>query len=275
MRTKIIEIFVPEDTMVEKTLQLNEEMQLQIHVRSGAKLSLVFESNAVSQSYHVSSNIHVQQGASLDLCDLDINGADITRTHDLHIRQEANSQVFVQNISLATDNNCNTTQVDLCGEGAELSLNGLVIADKEQNVDNHTLVKHIVPHTTSHQLFKYVLNDKAVGTYAGLVKVFPGAHHTLSEQTNRNLCTTREARMFAQPQLEIYNDDVRCNHGSSTGQLDESALFYMQQRGISLHEARLLLTTAFVGEVVEQVRIPALRDRLQDLVEQRLRISNR
>ena len=268
----MIEIFVPQNTVVEKTLQLTEEQQLHIHVASGAKLNLVFESAAVaSQSYHLSTDIIVEEGASLDLCDLDINGTDITRTHDLHIRQETNSQVFVQNISLATDNSCNTTQVDLCGEGAELSLNGLVIADKEQHVDNHTLVQHMVPHTKSHQLFKYVLNDKAVGTYAGLVKVLPGAHHTVSEQTNRNLCATREARMFAQPQLEIYNDDVRCNHGSSTGQLDESALFYMQQRGISLHEARLLLMTAFVGEVVEQVRIPALRERLHELVEKRFR----
>lgn len=268
----MIEIFVPKDSSVEKTLQLTEEQQLLIHVESGAKLYLVFESTTVtSQSFNLSTDIIVEQGASLDFCDLDLSMAGTTRTHHLSIRQESDSQVFVHNISLTDGNNRNTTKVDLCGEGAELSLNGLVIAHLAQNVDNHTWVQHRAPRTTSHQLYKYVLDDKAVGTYAGLVKVLPGAHHTVSEQINRNLCVTREARMFAQPQLEIYNDDVRCNHGSSTGQLDDNALFYMRQRGISLHEARLLLMAAFVGEVVNEIRIPALRERLRDLVEKRFR----
>ena len=268
----MIEIFVPKNSSEERTLQLTEEQQLHIHVESGAKLNLVFESATVtSQSINLSTDIIVEQGASLDFCDLDLRMEGAVRTHHLNIQQGADSKVFAQSIILSEGDNRNTTQVDLCGEGAELCLNGLVIAHQTQNVNNHTWVQHKVPHTTSHQLYKYVVDDQAVGTYAGLVKVLPGAHHTVSGQINRNLCVTREARMFAQPQLEIYNDDVRCNHGSSTGQLDESALFYMQQRGISLHEARLLLMAAFVGEVVNQIRIPTLRERLHDLVEKRLR----
>ena len=262
-----MEIIVAKGSVEEKVVALSADHQLHITIEEGAQLQLLLEGSC----RHIVSDIKVGKRASLDLCDLDENLAGTTRTHDLHIQQDADSQVYVQSISLASGNTRNTTQVDLSGEGAELTLNGLVIANQSQNIDNHTWVQHKVPHTTSHQLYKYVLDDKAVGTYAGLVKVLPGAHHTVSGQTNRNLCATREARMFAQPQLEIYNDDVRCNHGSSTGQLDESALFYMQQRGISLHEARLLLMAAFVGEVVDQIRIPALRERLHDLVEKRFR----
>ncbi|MBO7418529.1 MAG: SufD family Fe-S cluster assembly protein [Bacteroidaceae bacterium] len=262
-----MEIIVAKGSVEKKTLQLSEGQQLRINIEERAQLQLLLEGGCGE----VTTDVLVGKGATLDLCDLDLSLVGTTRSHQIHIRQEADSQVFVQSVSLASGSTTNTTNVDLCGEGAELSLNGLVIAGGSQHIDNHTLVQHMVPHTTSHQLFKYVLNEQSVGTYAGLVKVLSGAHHTVSEQTNRNLCTTREARMFAQPQLEIYNDDVRCNHGSSTGQLDESALFYMQQRGISLPEARLLLMSAFAAEVIDQIRIPTLRDRLHEMVANRFR----
>ncbi|MCR4765737.1 MAG: SufD family Fe-S cluster assembly protein [Bacteroidaceae bacterium] len=262
-----MEIVVAKDTKVEKSLQLIEDQQLHITIEDGAHLELVLD----GISGHVVTEIFVGKGATLDLCDLDKSSPNSTRIHDLTIRQDANSHVFAHSISLASGNTTNNTHVNLCGEGAELHLNGLVVAGDSQRIENHTLVQHMVPHTSSNQIYKYVLDDKAVGTYAGLVKVLEGAHHTVSEQINRNLCATREARMFAQPQLEIYNDDVRCNHGSSTGQMDESALFYMQQRGISKREARLLLMFAFLGEVVNQVRIPTLREQLNTLVENRFR----
>ena len=103
--------------------------------------------------------------------------------------------------------------------------------------------------------------------FAGKVLVREGAQHTNSQQTNRNLCATRDAHMYTQPQLEIYADDVKCSHGATVGQLDENALFYMQQRGISLKEARLLLMFAFVNEVIDTIRLDALKDRLHLLVE--------
>ena len=262
-----MEISVAKGTVAEKVLQLSDDHELHINVERGAQLQLLLEDSC----HQLITEIHVAEGASLDFCDLDMNETYSTRCHELHISQDADSQVFVNSISLSAGNTQNTTHVELCGEGAELTLNGLVIASGSQKIENHTLVQHMVPHTTSHQLYKYILDEQATGTYAGLVKVLPGAHHTMSEQTNRNLCITSESRMFSQPQLEIYNDDVRCSHGSSTGQLDESALFYMQQRGISKHEARLLLMAAFMNEVVEQVRIPALRERLQEMVEKKFR----
>ena len=116
-----------------------------------------------------------------------------------------------------------------------------------------------------------VHRDQATGAFAGKVLVREGAQHTNSQQTNRNLCATRDAHMYTQPQLEIYADDVKCSHGATVGQLDENALFYMQQRGISLKEARLLLMFAFVNEVIDTIRLDALKDRLHLLVEKRFR----
>lgn len=261
-----MEIIVAKGSIVEKSLQLTEDQELQITIEEGAHLQLLLE----GADCQLTTKVVVGKGAILDLCDLD-KSTNANRIHHLHIQQEADSRAYVQNISLGAGNGHTTTSVDLCGEGAELSLNGLVVANHAQRVENHTFVCHKVPHCTSHQIYKYVLDNQAVGTYAGLVKVEPGAHHTHSEQTNRNLCLTREARMFAQPQLEIYNDDVRCNHGATVGQLDETALFYMQQRGIPKREARMLLMFAFLGEVADTVRIPALREQLHELIENRLR----
>lgn len=147
----------------------------------------------------------------------------------------------------------------------------MAIADRDEQVDNHTFIDHRAPACTSNELFKYVLDERAVGAFAGKVLVRPGAERTSSLQTNRNLCVTREARMYTQPQLEIYADDVKCSHGATVGQLDENALFYMQQRGVSLREARLLLMFAFVNEVTDRIRMEALRDRLHQLVEKRFR----
>lgn len=147
----------------------------------------------------------------------------------------------------------------------------MVIADKNEQVDNHTFIDHKVADCTSNELFKYVLDDQATGAFAGKVLVREGAQHTNSQQTNRNLCATRDAHMYTQPQLEIYADDVKCSHGATVGQLDENALFYMQQRGISLKEARLLLMFAFVNEVIDTIRLDALKDRLHLLVEKRFR----
>jgi Fe-S cluster assembly protein SufD len=128
-----------------------------------------------------------------------------------------------------------------------------------------------VPHCTSKELYKYVLDGSAVGAFAGKVLVEEGAQQTESQMTNQNLTATREARMFTQPMLEIYADDVKCAHGSTVGQLNDAAMFYMQQRGIPRDEARMLLQNAFINEVVDNMQLIPLRDRLHYLVEKRFR----
>ena len=133
------------------------------------------------------------------------------------------------------------------------------------------MIDHQVPRCTSRELYKYVLDDRSTGAFAGRVLVRHGAQKTSSEERNQNICVTKEARMFTQPMLEIYADDVKCAHGSTVGQLNDAALFYMRQRGISLEEAKLLLEFAFINEVIDQMQLTPLRDRLHHLVEKRFR----
>lgn len=194
-----------------------------------------------------------------------------TRYSSLFVRQARNSRVSHTSLTLFNGHTRNRVDVRLQGEGSEVMLNGCVIADKMQRVDNNTLIDHQVGHCTSRQLYKYVLDDSAVGAFAGRILVREGAQKTVSQETNANLCSARTARMYTQPMLEIYADDVKCSHGSTVGQMDDAALFYMQQRGISEPEARLLLKSAFITEVIEAIPMETLRDRLQVLVDKRLR----
>ena len=188
-----------------------------------------------------------------------------------YIEQQAGSHVRHNCITLHNGLTRNHVDVLLHGEGAECQLNGCAISDKHQHVDNNTLIRHHAPGCTSNERYKYVLDDYAVGAFAGRVLVEHGAQKTESAMTNQNLCATKTARMYTQPMLEIYADDVKCSHGSTVGQLNDAALFYMRQRGISLEEARLLLQMAFVNEVIDQMHLEPLRDRLHYLVEKRFR----
>ena len=194
-----------------------------------------------------------------------------TRVSNVYVEQQRDSRFHHNVITLHNGVTRNRLDVMLKGEGAECWCNGCVIADKTQHVDNNTLIDHQVSHCTSHELYKYVLDDKSTGAFAGRVLVRHGAQKTVSEEVNQNLCTTKTARMYTQPMLEIYADDVKCSHGSTVGQLNDAALFYMRQRGISEKEAKLLLEFAFVNEVIDQIQLEPLRDRLHYLVEKRFR----
>ena len=209
--------------------------------------------------------------ASFDLYELEETQAENRRINQLFVRQQAGSHFNHTNITLTIGVTRNSAHVSLEGEGAEVNMYGLAISDKQQQVENNTLVDHIVGHCASNELYKYVLDDSAKGVFAGKMLIRNDAQQTVSHQTNRNLCLTKSAHIYTQPQLEIYADDVKCSHGSTVGQLDENALFYMQQRGIPKEEARHLLMFAFAGEVIDAIKIDALRERLHILVEKRFR----
>ena len=147
----------------------------------------------------------------------------------------------------------------------------MVVGDKNQQVDNYTSIRHNKPNCHSTELFKYVLDDVSKGGFTGELYVARDAQKTQAYQTNKNILLNRTAKMRTKPQLEIYADDVKCSHGATIGQLDEKAMFYMRQRGISEKEARLLLMYAFTADVIENIRIDALKDRIKMLVEKRLR----
>jgi Fe-S cluster assembly protein SufD len=162
------------------------------------------------------------------------------------------------------------TRLLFAGEGGECVLDGLFMADGDRLTDVQTTVDHRVPHCTSREFYKGVLDGRARGVWNGLVRVRAGAQKTDAAQSNKNLLLSGEALVHSTPQLEILADDVKCKHGSTTGQLDPAALFYLRSRGMGEAEARGLLTWAFASEVVRGASIPALREAVARHIEGRL-----
>ena len=245
-----------------------------IVLEEGAEIKMLFCDHAADDRNFLATQVieaFVGENASLDLYCLEETHAKNVRVSNVYIDQQRGSRVNHNVITLHNGTTRNKLDLTFSGEGAECQCYGCVIADKQQHVDNNTLIVHKVPHCTSNELYKYVLDDKATGAFAGRVLVEHGAQKTSSQMTNQNLTATREARMYTQPMLEIYADDVKCAHGSTVGQLNDAALFYMRQRGISLDEAKLLLQNAFINEVIDHMQLEPLRDRLHYLVEKRFR----
>jgi Fe-S cluster assembly protein SufD len=156
------------------------------------------------------------------------------------------------------------------GEGGECVLNGLFVAGGTQHLDTHTRIDHAQPHCTSRELYKGVLDGRARGVFVGRVLVRPGASKTDAHQTNKNLLLSREALVDSLPKLEILTDDVKCKHGSTTGQLDPVALFYLRSRGISEASARSLLVYAFASDILGRVKVKSLRAGLEHYLQSHL-----
>ena len=280
----IVHIYVPKGVIVDRTIQviylLRADVDLMVNRRvlivleEGAEIKMLFCDHAADDRNFLATQVieaYVGENASLDLYCMEETHNKNVRVSNVYIDQQANSRVNHNVITLHNGVTRNKLDLTFSGEGAECQCYGCVIADKQQHVDNNTLITHKVAHCTSNELYKYVLDDKAVGAFAGRVLVEHGAQKTASQMTNQNLTATKEARMYTQPMLEIYADDVKCAHGSTVGQLNDAALFYMRQRGISLNEAKVLLQNAFINEVIDHMQLEPLRDRLHYLVEKRFR----
>jgi Fe-S cluster assembly protein SufD len=154
----------------------------------------------------------------------------------------------------------NDLQSEIVGPGASCTLNGLNVICGTQVADDHTSVVHAVPHGTSREYYKSILDERAEGVFNGKVFVRAGAQKTSAEQSNRNLLLSETALMNTKPQLEIFADDVKCSHGATIGQLDKLALYYLRSRGLGLETARALLTEAFASDVVDQIRSEPVRE---------------
>lgn len=208
--------------------------------------------------------------ARIDLCDIEETSDNMHRYSQLYINQSSGSNVAVGGMTLRNGITRNEYQVNILGDHCETHISGMATGSASQHIDNMSNVVHHAPHSRSNQLFKYVLDGHATGAFEGSIEVRPQAPFTEAFQSDRNILASPDARMHTKPQLLIYNDDVKCSHGATTGQLDERALFYMRSRGIPMEEARLMLMQAFMTEVVDTVRVEAVRDRLRHLVERRL-----
>ena len=211
-----------------------------------------------------------KDGAHLDMYELEETNEQCRHFSNLYVKAGRDASVRHNNITISNGITRNGIDVYLQGKGAEVKLNGAVIADRQQHVDNNTLIDHQVPQCQSGELYKYVLDDEAVCAFAGKIMVREGAQQTSSQETNNNMVASNDARMYTQPMLEIYADDVKCAHGSTVGVMDDAALFYMQQRGIPVDVARTLLKNAFISQVIDEMNWTAFRDRLHILVDKRL-----
>ena len=279
-------LYVPDGVVVERPIQLISLLRavedfmacqrILIIMGEGAKASVLICDHASQLrdckllSLQV-TEIFCAPYSSLDFYELEEHHADCRRLSSVYVEQHEGSSAAIGQYALTAGQTRNRVFIDLLGHDADTHLYGLCIADRDQQVDNITYIRHRAPKCHSDELFKYVLDEEARGSFVGRILVQEGADKTDAHQTDRNLILTPHCHMVARPELEIYADDVKCSHGATTGQLDPVALFYMRTRGIPEAEARLLLMFAFMGDVIDGIRIDPLKDRLKHLVEKRFR----
>ncbi len=279
-----IAIYIERGVQVEQPLQVVNMLYAAVDMLSvrrvlvvmdeGAQASILFCDHASSDVSFLTSQVvevFVGKGATLEWTSIEETHTKSHLVNSIFIAQEEQATLTHHTITLHNGTTRNNVDIALRGEGAQCACYGCAILDKQQQADNNTYIQHIVGHCDSREMYKYVLNDASHGVFTGRVLVCQDAQKTNSQIRNQNLCATREARMQTQPMLEIYADDVKCAHGATIGQLSDAALFYMQQRGIPESEARRLLQIAFVREVIDNIQLLPLRERLQYLVERRFR----
>lgn len=226
--------------------------------------------NGESYLANAVSELRVEDGASVDHYTLERHGLLGFHTSTLAVRLGRDARYSHHAILIGGRLVRNDIDVVLDGPGADAQLLGLYVANFDQHIDSHTRVEHARPHGTSRELYKGILNGRARGVFHGRIVVRPDAQKTDAYQANKNLLLSREALVDSTPQLEIFADDVKCKHGSTTGQLDEGALFYLRSRGIDEQAARSLLTYAFASDLVSKIRPAPLRISLEAFLHDRL-----
>lgn len=239
---------------------------------SRASLLLCDHTAPASQQSVISQVVEVVVGdrARIDVVDIEENTRNVQRYNQVWARVASDAIFNWGGMTLHNGLTRNEYRVDIIGERSSVNLSGMAIGNETEHIDNSSDVRHSAPRSKSNQLFKYVLDDHSTGAFQGSIEVTANAPFTEAYQVDRNLLSSPSARMYTKPQLLIYNDDVKCSHGATTGQLDERALFYMRSRGIPLQQARQMLVQAFMSDVVESIDNEVLRDRLRHLVERRL-----
>lgn len=277
-------IYVPKNQIVEEPIQIinimngNVDYMANSHnlviLDQGSKAQMVVCDHSIGSHRYLANRItevFVKENAVYDHYKIESTSKNTTNISSLLVEQKANSTTIANVITLHGGITRNNVKIDLTEKNAQTTLCGMAIENKEQKVDNYTFINHLSGETTSTELFKYILDDDSKGGFLGRILVQKDAQKTSAFQTNRNLCLTSSAHIQTKPQLEIYADDVKCSHGATVGQLDDAALFYLRSRGISEKEAKLLLMSAFVSDVIDNIRINSLKDRIKILVENTLK----
>lgn len=277
-------VFVPKNVVVEKPIQIIKLIDNKENPFIQTRNIVVLEDNShltivdcddtkchqasIINSYTemiIGENAHLENYKMQNLND------NTTLLNTNTTKQLINSSLQTCVISFNGGKIRNNINVDLDGEGADTQIYGLYLMDKNQHIDNQLKINHNVPNCTSNEKFKGILDDSASAVFNGHVLVAPNAQKTNAYQNNSNIILTDKAKVNTMPFLEIYADDVKCSHGTSTGQLDQEAMFYMRQRGIKKEDARMLLMYAFAAEISGHINIEALRERVESMIQRRLK----
>ncbi len=277
-------LYVPSNARVEKPIQLVNLLQSEndayitqrnfIHIEEGAHVKLILCDHTMNLNKYLNNSvteIFVGRNASLEYYTLQNHHNNSTSVNSVFIHQEQDSTANTLYSTLHGGLVRNNLKFILDGENAEANLFGMAFIDRKQHVDNFTQVIHAKPHCQSNQIYKNVLDDESTGAFSGRIHVVRDAQKTNAFQRNNNLLLTDKANMQTKPQLIIDADDVKCSHGATVGQIDEDALFYLRARGIEEKMARLMMMNAFTHEVIQQVKVEPLRNRIDELVDKRLR----
>jgi Fe-S cluster assembly protein SufD len=277
-------IYVPDNVIVDKPIQLinilNKQENTLVQPRNlvvigkNSKLKLVHCDDIFSHVPTLTNSlteVFIDENGSIDHYKMQNNDNHSAMIATTYFHQEKNSSVTTNTITLNGGLIRNNINIALNGEGCESNLYGIYLVDKNQLVDNHTFVDHIKPNSTSNELFKGVVDNKSKAVFNGKILVRKDAQKTNANQTNKNILLTDDATINTKPNLQIYADDVKCSHGATVGQLDADALFYMRARGIGEENAKMLLMYAFADEVVTKISIEALREKICQLVNKRLK----
>jgi len=281
--TSGIRIKIKAGTEVDKSIQLNflsidsgiqVQPRIEIVVEKSSTCNFIFNWHSNGQSdnlYNMVSEMHVLENASLNVHQLQAGGDENYLINTMQVKQLRDSRFTVHTISLEGKILRNNLNVAVQGENCETNLNGLYLVHGSQHVDNHTYVDHIAPNCNSRENYKGVMDDKSTAVFNGKVMVQPNAQKINAFQSNQNILLSDDATINSKPELEIYADDVQCAHGSTTGQLDEEAVFYLRSRGISETSAKKMMIKAFLFDVLDEIKLDSFKEHVEGLVEEKFR----
>ena len=280
-------IYIPKNVEVEKPIQIinfttGSEAATMVQPRNlivveeNAHVQIIERHQSLTENpvfSNVVTEIFSAKNSTVDFYKIQNDNDNASLVDNTYVEQKTNSIVSVHTFSFGgniTRNNLNFYQR---GEHIDSILKGITIIEGKQHVDHHTLVHHIEPNCESHQDYKGIYDERSTGVFNGKVIVNKEAQKTNAYQKNNNVLLSDKATINAKPQLEIFADDVKCSHGCTIGQLDNEALFYMQQRGIPEKEGKALLMYAFANTVLESVKIPEVKSRINKLIASKLGVN--
>lgn len=282
----ILVVYIEENAQIETPVDISKTISAMPHdmvlerilliTDCNTKADILFCNNAHSSNEVMLLSvmeIFAEQSSDISITFMENTNELFNHVSSTFVSLSKDSKVCLNSFTISNGMTRNNFYCNLNEENAALYINGLALGFGKQHVDNYSYINHKVPYCTSNESFKYVLSDESRGVFTGKIYVAKDSQKTEAYQNNKNLIASDKAKMFSKPQLEIYADDVKCSHGMTTGQLDENAIFYMRQRGITYQEAKRILTIAFTEDILKNVGVDIWQDNIRELIDNKFRCN--